>query len=173
LLHSERSRLEQVAQEVEAERHEYQRLVGQREAMTQSLRVIGHAYHFGDLERGVHRNGKLITGDIQRHSDTIHPVAQQEYLSERCLERLEKAERVVPKMPATIEFVSGYVRQQVRQWDLAPPASYAMHTHLTPSYYLERVASTKTVTTGEPLRMLAKRLGTPLFEPGGAKPAQG
>jgi hypothetical protein len=162
------TRLDQVAQEVEAARHEYQRLAGQRETITQSLRAIGHAYHFVDLERGVRRNGKLIAGDIQRHIDTIRTIAQQEHLSERCLERLEKAERVVPKMQATIEFVSGYVRQQVRQLDLTPPASYAMHAHLIPSYYLERVASTRTVTAGEPLRTLAERLRTPLFEPDGA-----
>ena len=43
-----------------------------------------------------------------------------------------------------------------------------MHAHLIPSYYLERVAATRTVTAGEPLRALAKRLRTPLFEPGGA-----
>ena len=51
-----------------------------------------------------------------------------------------------------------------------------------PSFYLDRVASTRTVTAGEPLRELAERLRTPLFEPGGAlgdvepggaKPAQG
>ena len=129
---------------------------------------IGHAYHFVDLERGVRRNGKLIVGDIQRHIDTIRTIAQQEHLRETCLERLEKAERVVPKMQATIEFVSGYVRQQVRQLDLPQLQSYAMHAQLIPSYYLERVASTRTVTQGEPLRALAERLRTPLFEPGGA-----
>ena len=117
-----------------AARHEHQRLAGQREQVTQSIRAIGHAYHFVDLERGVRRNGKLIAGDIQQHIDTIRTIAQQEHLSETCLERIEKAERVVPKMQATIEFVSGYVRQQVRQLDLAPPASYAMHAHLIPSY---------------------------------------
>src|SRR5215475_9361769 len=71
-------------------------------------------------------------------------------------------------MRATSEFVSGYVRQQVRQLDLAPPASYAMHAHLIPSYYLDRVTSPRTVTQGEPLRALAERLRPPLFEPGGA-----
>jgi hypothetical protein len=157
-----------VAQDVEAARHEHQRLAGQRETVTQSLRAIGHASHFVDLERGVRRNGQLIAGDIQRHIDTIRTIAQHEHLSETCLERLEKAERVVPKMQATIAFVSGYVRQQVRQWDLAPPASYAMHAHLIPSCYLERVASTRTVTAGEPLRALAERLRTPLCAPGGA-----
>ena len=160
--------LAQVEQEVDAARQEPQRLTAQREPVTQSIRAIGHAYHFVDLERGIRRNGKLLAGDLQQHIDTIRTVAQHEGLSERCMERIEKAERVVPKMQATIEFVSGYVRQQVRQLDLAPPASYAMHAHLIPSFYLDRVASTRTVTQGEPLRELAARLRTPLFEPGGA-----
>ena len=162
------ARLEQVEQDVDTARHEHQRLAAQRAQVTQSMRAIGRAYHFVDLERGVRRNGKLIAGDLQQHIDTIRTIAQHEGLSESCLERIAKAERVVPKMHATIEFVSGYVRQQVRQLDLAPPASYAMHAHLIPSYYLERVASTRTVTQGESLRALAERLRAPLFEPGGA-----
>jgi hypothetical protein len=119
-------------------------------------------------QRGVRRNGKLIAGDIQQHIDTLRTIAQQEHLSETCMDRLEKAQRVVPKVRATIEFVSGYVCQQVRQLDLAPPASYAMHAHLIPSLYLDRVASTRTVTAREPLRVLAERLRPPLFEPDGA-----
>jgi hypothetical protein len=43
-----------------------------------------------------------------------------------------------------------------------------MHAPLMPSYYLERVASTRTMPQGEPLRARAERLRTPLFEPGGA-----
>jgi hypothetical protein len=160
--------LEQMAQAVEAARQEHQRLAGQHETVTQSIRAIGHAYHLVDLERGVRRNGKLIAGDIRCHIDTIRTIAQHEHLSPTCLERIEKAERVVPKMQATIEFVSGYVRQQVRPLDLAPPVSYAMHAHLIPSYYLNRVASMRTVTAGAPLRALAEYLRTPLFEPGGA-----
>src|SRR5262249_43427283 len=159
--------LAQATQDVEATCQEHQCFSEQREQVTQSIRAIGHVYHFVDLERGVRRNGKLITGDIQRHIDTIRTIAQQEGLSQACLDRVAKAERVVLKMQATIEFVSGYVRQQVRQLDLAPSESYAMHAHLIPSYYLERVASTRTVTAGEPLRELAERLRTPLFAPGG------
>ena len=76
----------------------------------------------------------------------------------------------MPTMQATSAFVSGSVRQQVRQLDLAPPASYAGHAHLIQSLYLERVASTRTITEGEPLRALAERLRAPppLFAPGGA-----
>jgi hypothetical protein len=160
--------VEQVAQAVEAARHEHQRLTEQRTQVTQSIRAIGHAYHFVDLERGVRRNGTLIAGDIQQHIDTIRTIAQQAHLSETCLGRIEKAERVVPKMQATIAFVSGYVRQQVSQLVLTPPESYAMHAHLIPSFYLDRVASTRTVTAGESLRALAERLRTPLFAPDGA-----
>lgn len=159
--------LEQAAQAVEAAQHAYQHLCQVRDQIGQSIRALGHAYHFVDLERGVRRNGKLIASDIQAQMDTIRTIARQEGLSQGCLDRIAKAERVIPKMQATIEFVSGYVRQQVNQLGLAQPASYAMHAHLLPSYYLERVASTKTITEGKPLRELADRLRTPLFASGG------
>jgi hypothetical protein len=99
--------LEQVAQDVEAARQERPRLSGQREKLTQSIRAIGHADHCVDLERGVRRNGKRIAGDIHKPIATIRTMAQQEGLSQACLDRIEQAERVVPTMQATIEFVSG------------------------------------------------------------------
>ena len=94
-------------------------------------------------------------------------MAQQENLSEACLDRSEKAERGGPNMPATIEFVSGYVRRQVSHLDLAPPVSYAMHASLIPSFSLDRVAHTRTVSGGEPRRALAEGLRPSLLAPGG------
>jgi hypothetical protein len=160
--------LEHLAQEVQATRLEHQRLSAQREQVAQSIRTIGQVYHVVDWERGVRRNGQLIAADIHAQMDTIRRVAQHEGLSQTCLDRIDKAERVVPKMQAPIAFVSGYVRQQVRQLDLTPLGSYAMPAHLMPSFYLERVAQTRTVSAGEPLRERAERLRTPLFAPGGA-----
>jgi Family of unknown function (DUF6399) len=159
--------LEQAAQALEVASREHERLAQQREQIAQSIRGIGHAYHFVDLERGVRRNGQLIAADIQGHIEQVRAIAQHEGLSQSCLERIEKAERVVPKMQATIEFVSGYVGQQIHQLDLTQPASFAMHAKLIPSYYLDRVAQTRTVRDGTPLRELAARLRAPLFEPGG------
>jgi hypothetical protein len=160
-------RLEHAEQALEAASREHERLAQQREQVKASIRGIGHDYHFVDLERGVRRNGRLIASDIQGHIEQIRTIAQHEGLSQRCLERIEKAERVVPKMQATSEFVSRYVRQQVAQLDVTPPASFAMHAKLIPSYYLERVAETRTLSDGEPLRELAERLRAPLFEAGG------
>jgi hypothetical protein len=160
--------LEQAEQALETARREHARLAEQREQVQASIRGIGHAYHFVDLERGVRRNGQLIASDIQGHIEQIRSMAQHEGLSQSCVERIEKAERVVPKMQATIEFVSRYVGQQVAQLDLTPPVSFVMHAKLIPSYYLDRVAETRTLRNGEPLRELAERLRVPLFEPGGA-----
>jgi hypothetical protein len=155
-------------QTLEAASRAPERLAQQHEQVKQSIAAIGQAYHFVDLERGVRRNGQLIASDIRTHIETIRTVAQHENLSQRCLDRIDKAERVVPKMQATIAFVSGYVGQQVNQLDLTLPVSFAMHAKLIPSYYLDRVAQTQTVSDGEPLRKLARRLRMPLFEPGGA-----
>src|SRR6202008_2680914 len=132
-----------------------------------SIRAIGHAYHFVDLERGVRRNGQLIASEIQGHIEQTRAIAQHEGLSQSCLERIDKAERVVPKMQATIEFVSRYVGQQVAQLAVTPPVSFAMHAKLIPSYYLDRVAQTRNVSDSEPLRELAERLRASLFAPGG------
>ena len=159
--------LEQAEQTLEAASREHERLAQQREQVAQSIRGIGHDYHFVDLERGVRRNGPLIASDIQAHIEQVRTIAQNEGLSQSCLERIEKAERVVPKMQATIAFVSGYVAQQVAQLDLMPPVSFVMHAKLIPSYYLDRVAQTRTVSDGEPLRQLAERLRAPLIAPGG------
>jgi hypothetical protein len=159
--------LEQAQQALESATEEHERLAEQRAKVQQSIRDIGHDYHFVDLERGVRRNGQLIAADMQEHIDQIRTVAQHEGLSQSCLERIEKAERVVPKMQGTIEFVSRYVGQQVAQLDVTPPVSFAMHAKLIPSYYLDRVAETRPASDGEPLGEVAQRLRAPLFEPGG------
>jgi hypothetical protein len=159
--------LEQAEQALDAARREHTRLAVQREQAKASIRGIGHDYHFVDLERGVRRNGQLIASDIQGHIEQVRAIAQHEGLSQSCLERIDKAERVVPKMQATIEFVSRYVAQQVNQLDVTPPVSFAMHAKLIPSYYLDRVAQTRTVEGGHALRELAERLRAPLVAPGG------
>jgi len=159
--------LEQAQHELEAALHEHERLVEQREQVTRSIRAIGHDDHGVDLERGVRRNGRLVASDIQEHIEQVRAIAQHEGLSQTGVERMEKAERVVPNMQATIEFVSRYVRQQVDQLDVTPPAAFTVHAKLIPSLYLDRVAQTRTVRDGAPLRELAERLRAPLFEPGG------
>ena len=100
-------RLEQAQQALDAARHEHDRLAQQREQVKQSIRAIGQAYHFVDLERGMRRNGQLIADDIRAQIETIRTVAQHEGFRPTWLERIHKAERVVPKLQATLEVASG------------------------------------------------------------------
>ncbi len=160
--------LEHAEQALAAASREHERLAQQRQQIKAHIRGIGHDDHCVDLERGVRRNGQLIAADIQGHIAHMRTIAQHEGLSQSCLERIDKAACVVPKMQGTIEFVSRYVAQQVAQLNVPPPVSFAMHAKLIPSYYLERVAETRSVSDGEPLRELAERLRAPLFEPGSA-----
>jgi hypothetical protein len=160
--------LEHAEHALEAANREHERLAEQRAQSQASLRGIGHDYHFVDLERGGRRNGRLIAAAIQAHLEQVRVIARHAGLSQSCLERIEKAGRVVPKMQGTIEFASRYVGQQVAQLDVTPPVSLAVHATLIPSYYLDRVAETRSVSAGKPLRELAERLRPPLFAPGGA-----
>jgi hypothetical protein len=98
--------LEQAQQALESATEEHERLAEQRAKVQQSIRGIGHDDHVVNLERGVRRNGPRIAADMQEHIEQIRTVAQHEGLSQSCVERIDKAERVVPKMQGTIELVS-------------------------------------------------------------------
>jgi hypothetical protein len=103
----ETAHLAHVQQELAAAHCEHERLAQQREQVAQCIRAIGHAYHFVDLTRGVWRNGQLIVNAVQEQMTQIRAIAEHEKLSQTCLDRMKKAERVAPKMRATIELVSG------------------------------------------------------------------
>jgi hypothetical protein len=159
---------EQRAQDAPGARQECARISAQRAPVAQRSRRIGQADPCVDVERGVRRNGRRMAAAIRAPLDTMRTVALHEGLSQPCLDRLEQAARVVPQMPATIACVSGSVRAQVRQLDLPPPLSYALHAHLMPSFSRERVAQTRTVSAGESLRARAAPVRSALCESGGA-----
>jgi hypothetical protein len=160
-------RLEQARHEAQAARQARERISVQREQGAQSIRGIGQASHWGDVEHGGRRNGQRIAADSQRPIDPMRGGAQHEALLQRCCDRIDTAQRVVPQRQATIDGVSGYGRHQVRKRDLVPAVASALHAPLMPAWSLERVAQTRTVRAGEPRRALAERLRTPLCEPGG------
>jgi hypothetical protein len=91
----ESMRLEQAQQALTVARREHERLAQHRAQVKHGIQAIGQAYHFVDLERGVRRNGQLIATDIRTQIEIIRTVAQHAQLSQRCLDRIDKAERVV------------------------------------------------------------------------------
>jgi len=109
-----------------------------------------------------------MAADLHEHLTQARAMAQHEGLSQHGFARIAQAERVVPTMQATLAFVSGSVGPQVEQLDVTPPVSCARHAKRIPSWDRDRVAQTRTVSAGEPLRERAERLRAPVCEPGGA-----
>jgi hypothetical protein len=99
--------LEQAEPALEAASRAHERLAQQRAQVANRLRAIGHDDHVVNLERGVRRNGQRSAAAIQEHLTPARAMAQHAGLSQHCFARIAKAERVVPKMQATIEFVAG------------------------------------------------------------------
>jgi hypothetical protein len=155
-------------QAVEAARQAHQRLTQARAQGRQGMRAIGHAAPGVALERGGRRNGTRLARDLHEQSYTLRPLAQQAGRRQTCRERREQAARGVPHMPATSACVAGEVRPPGSPLDWAPPPSDSRPAPLMPAEYLERVAATRTVPQGEPLRALAERRRTPRGAPGGA-----
>jgi len=159
--------LAHAAHALTAARREHERLTQPRAQVTASLRGIGHDDHVVALERGGRRNGPRMASDIQGHLEQRRTMAPHAGRRQHGMERLEKAERGVPNMPATIACVSGSGGQQVAQLEGTPPVSCVMHAKLMPSSSLDRVAQTRSVSDGEPLRERAERLRASLLAPGG------
>ncbi len=68
-----------------------------------------------------------MLGRLQKRIDDVRVAATAEGLAEHSLSRIAKAERVLPKMAQTIDFVSGYVRQQIDRLGLTGKESYQIH----------------------------------------------
>ena len=100
-------RLEQAQPTLDAARREPPRLAHQRAQVQQSLEASGQASHFGALDRGVRRHGPLSASDLRAPSAMMRTMAQHDPLSQSSRDRIAKAERVVPQMPAPSAFVSG------------------------------------------------------------------
>jgi Family of unknown function (DUF6399) len=159
--------LEHAAQALDAARRAHTRICEQRAQGQARIRGMGHDDPLVELEHGVCRNGQRIAAALPGHLEQMRSVAQHEGLRQSGWERIDKAERVVPKLPATIECVSRYVAQHVAQLDWTPPVAFARHAQRSPSDDLERVAQTRSVRDGAPLRALAERLRAPWCELGG------
>ncbi|MDQ3232592.1 MAG: DUF6399 domain-containing protein [Pseudobdellovibrionaceae bacterium] len=109
--------------------------------MRANIRGIGEDYHFLDPVSGERLSPGIVTKKIQAGIQRIRLLAEQENLSESSLARIDKAERVLPKITACLEFVSTHVRQEIDKLGVSPSLVSAIHTKLLPAAYLERLAA--------------------------------
>ncbi len=157
------ARDDELAEAVKRAEGEAERLQTVREGMRAAVRGLGEDYHFVDLATGERRAGSIVVAKLQQRIDHLRGAAQAEGLAESAIARIAKAERVLPRMGATIDFVSGYVSQQAEKLGLSLQQTYAFHAKLIPACYLERVAAKRNQEDGAPLRAVASGLKSPVF----------
>jgi hypothetical protein len=132
------------------------------------IKGFGEDYHFAAPNSGERSSGSVIERALQQRIYKIAGICEQERLGTASMERIMKAERVLPKMAATIDFVSGYVRRQVDKLGLGGSAAHAFHSKLIPASYLERLSARSKVAERSKMREMAASMVAPLFAAGGA-----
>ena len=77
---------------------------------------------------------------LELHFTELETVATTADLAERCLDRIQKAKRVVVDMVATISFFSLVVQAKVEALSLPPQVEQAIYDNLIPAIYLHMVS---------------------------------
>lgn len=154
--------------QLDLETRELERLKALQEDMRTNTRGLGEDYHFLDPVSGERLSPGVVTKKIQTRIDKIRLLAEQEGLSESSLARIDKAERVLPKMTACLDFVSTYLRQEIDKLDVSLSLASAIHTKLLPAAYLERLAVKENKAERLRIETKALELKAPLYAPGGA-----
>jgi len=113
----------------------------QQEQTREALAGINQAYHPYDLESGAARSPEEVSSSLAHLFSTLEQIAHQANLSERCLQKIHKAQRVVTQMVATIAFFFLTLRTKVEALGLSPRVEQAVYEHLIPGIYLSLVAS--------------------------------
>jgi hypothetical protein len=150
------------------ETKELERLQAVQEDMRANTRGLGEDYHFLDPLSGERLSPGIVTKKIQARIDRIRLLAEQEKLSESSLARIDKAERVLPKITACLDFVSTYVRQEIDKLGVSPALVSAIHMRLLPAAYLERLAGKENKQERLNIEAKAGQLKEPLYAAGGA-----
>lgn len=126
-----------------------------RESVSQAIKGIGEVYHPYDLETGIQRSPKDLYSAIEGHFSTIEQVASGSSLPERCIKKINKAKRIVPKMIATLTFFFLTITAKIEALSLPPDVEQCVYKHLIPGIYLDIVS--KKADTKEQREALRKK----------------
>jgi Family of unknown function (DUF6399) len=130
-----------------------------QEAIKEVLQGISTAYHPYDLGTGTVRTAQEVKTELGAQMERARSICAQADLPARCLERVEKAARVVPKMVATVAFFHTLVATWVDRLGVSRPVMNLLLRLLIPMLYLQRVAgSAKDAATRAALKQVGSQL---------------
>ena len=127
------------AQEEEA-RQALETIQTQQEQTREVLTGINQAYHPYDLESGGARSPEEVSTSLADLFSILEQIAHQANLSDRCVQKVHKAKRVVTQMVATIAFFFLTLRTKVEALGLPPQVEKGVYEQLIPGIYLSLVA---------------------------------
>ncbi len=99
---------------------------------------IGKVYHPYDLETGQKQDAETVSKLLADSFEKIHNATMG--LSDRCKDRVNKAQRVVIDMVATIAFYFNMVDIYLDNMQLSVRDKSLMYNYLIPGYYLKQAA---------------------------------
>jgi hypothetical protein len=155
----------QAAQEMEhAAKSALETRQNQQQRVQNANRALSAAYHPYDLETGLPRNAESVSTPLEEQFTEIETVAREANLSDRSMDRISKAKRVVVHMVATIAFFWLTVRAKIEALELTSSVETAVYDNLIPAIYLRLVADKTTdVVQRNKLRQKSNQLLAPLL----------
>lgn len=104
------------------------------ETVRRAKAEIGEVYHPYSLRTGERQDPQIVSGLLDDCFDRIHSAIAD--LSDRCKKRVNKAQRVVGSMVATITFFFQMIEICLDNMRLSDRDRYLMHHYLIPGHYL-------------------------------------
>lgn len=133
-------RLKKAQQQQQTAGQKLERAADHQARAKQAIRGISEVYHPYDLATGAPRSAAEVSTALEKQFAEIEKVAAEAELPERSLKKIQKAQRLVGEMVATIAFVWLGIRARVEALSLATEVEQAVYDHLIPAIYLHLVS---------------------------------
>lgn len=160
-------RIEEAQQLEEEAKERLVKATAQQQEAQSAIKAIGSAYHPFDLETGIARSAQDIACLLEKYFSQIRQIAQEAELPDRCKKFIEKGQKVVLQLVATIAFFHTTVIAKVEALGLESNVEKAMYENLIPGFYIQMAArKASTAQQRHTLEETSHRLLAPLKQEG-------
>lgn len=112
-----------------------------QEAARKARRGLSRDYHPVDIATGEPRTAEVVAAKLREHFDALETIAVDAGLPHTSMAGLQKAERQLPTLKASLHFFHEQVAKRVKALELPPEQTDAVQNNLIPAAYLERAAN--------------------------------
>lgn len=131
-------RIEQAKGQEQQAKEDLEQARQNHETVLSAKAEIGKVYHPYDLKTGQRQDSEAVSELLTDCFDRIHTASAD--LTDRCKNHVNKAQRVVGSMVATISFFFQMIDIYLENMQLSDRDKHLMHNYLIPGYYLKQAA---------------------------------